>query len=127
MRYTHGASQIISLCKREVRGMLYARLLNHGTPCPTTTTTAFPFRLSPDNQWCGNAQGESEPLEDRFMEFAGLHWGNRVYASMLHSLLCDPRFDLCDPGHAVRARGTVKVGRYMAAQNRRSLFLVLQY
>ena len=63
----------------------------------------FPSCSYPRRQWCGNAQGQEEPLEDRFMEYAAKDWGNTGYALMMRSILCDPRFELCDPEHAVRA------------------------
>eukprot|EP00904_Undaria_pinnatifida_P002706 jgi/Undpi1/12436/HiC_scaffold_5.g02107.m1 len=52
------------------------------------------------SKWCGDSKGEKEPLEDRLLEFARLEWGNRGFMMMMHSILCDAGFELCDPAHA---------------------------
>lgn len=70
------------------------------------------FPLYPDDQWCGDSKGEKEPLEDRLLEFARLEWGNRGFMMMMHSILCDAGFELCDPAHAVgTTRKTVRLCR----------------
>ncbi|CAM9187191.1 unnamed protein product, partial [Laminaria digitata] len=50
-------------------------------------------------KWCGDAPDQPEPLEDRLVEFAKFVWGNSAYHLMMHSFLCDPRFELCKPQH----------------------------
>lgn len=57
--------------------------------------------LSREWQWCGNAEGETEPLQDRLLEFARLDWRNKAYNNMMYSILCDSDFELCDEGHSV--------------------------
>lgn len=35
------------------------------------------------------------------MDFATTEWGNRGFLLMMHSILCEPDFELCEPEHAV--------------------------
>ena len=54
-------------------------------------------------QWCGNAQGQTAPLEDRLLEFATELWGNSAFQLMMQSIFCDPRFELCHADLVVSA------------------------
>ena len=48
-------------------------------------------------QWCGDAVGQTAPIEERLMEFAHDLWGNSAFHMLMHSFWCDPRFELCKP------------------------------
>eukprot|EP00904_Undaria_pinnatifida_P007410 jgi/Undpi1/379/HiC_scaffold_1.g00375.m1 len=48
-------------------------------------------------KWCGDAVGQTAPIEERLMEFAHDLWGNSAFHMLMHSFWCDPRFELCKP------------------------------
>eukprot|EP00904_Undaria_pinnatifida_P007399 jgi/Undpi1/378/HiC_scaffold_1.g00374.m1 len=54
----------------------------------------------PDNRpekWCGDADNQKETLHARLVEFSRERWGNTAFRLMMHSFVCDPRFELCRP------------------------------
>lgn len=56
------------------------------------------FSLS---KWCGNAQGQEQPLSERFMEFVGHTFRNRAYQALSRSIICIRGFQFCKPEHEV--------------------------
>ncbi|CAN0135821.1 unnamed protein product [Scytosiphon promiscuus] len=50
-------------------------------------------------KWCGNAEGLTKPITERFVEFVGHMFRNSAYQSLYRSMICYPNFALCKPEH----------------------------
>lgn len=53
------------------------------------------------SQWCGSAEGQDEPLSERFLEFVTHMFRNSAYQSLYRSIICFRNFELCKPENQV--------------------------
>lgn len=56
-------------------------------------------------QWCGGAEGETEPLTSRLVDFARMRWTNPAFRQMMTAFFCTPGADLCETENAVSTVG----------------------
>lgn len=71
----------------------------------------------PGNQWCAGAEGETELLSSRLVDFARMRWTNPAFRQMMAAFFCAPGAELCEPEYAV---GTVEESVYSLLGNRRA-------
>lgn len=53
------------------------------------------------SKWCGSSEGEPVPITERLVEFTAHMFSNTAYQSLYRSVACEPRFELCQPEHAM--------------------------